>query len=156
MKFICSLIVVDDIEVSKSFYQTVLKQEVKFDFGENVLFEGGFAIHLKSHFAELINVTPSDIIEKSNNFELYFEEDDLDGLLDRLKDTNSVEYIHEIEEQPWGQRVVRFYDPDMHIIEVGESLECTARRLLSQGMTVEETAARLSMPIEFVKQCLSK
>jgi len=28
--------------------------------------------------------------------------------------------------EPWGQRVIRFYDPDMHIVEVGESLESVA------------------------------
>ena len=154
MKFICPLIVVNDIEISRRFYETVLDQRVKYDFGENVTFEGDFAIHLKSHFSELINVIPKDIISKSNNYELYFEEDNLDGLLDRLKNIDSLEYIHGIKEQPWGQRVIRFYDPDMHIIEVGESMESVARRLLNKGLTIEETANRISMPTDFVKRCL--
>ncbi len=152
MKFICPLIVVDDIEISRSFYETVLDQKVKYDFGENVTFEGDFAIHLKSHFSELINVRPNDITQKSNNCELYFEEDNLEGLLDRLKNIASLEYIHGIKEQPWGQRVIRFYDPDMHIIEVGESMESVAKRFLNKGLTIEETAKRISMPTEFVKR----
>lgn len=31
-----------------------------------------------------------------------------------------VELIHPIERQAWGQKVFRFYDPDGHIVEVGE------------------------------------
>ena len=76
MKFICPLIVVNNMGASRSFYEKVLNQNVQFDFGENVLFESGFAIHLKSHFSDLINTGENDIIEKSNNFELYFEEED--------------------------------------------------------------------------------
>ncbi len=50
MKYICSLITVADIERLKSFYQNILNQKIKFVYGENVFFEAGFAIHLKSHF----------------------------------------------------------------------------------------------------------
>lgn len=154
MKFICPLIAVDDIEISRRFYENVLNQKVKYDFGENVTFEGDFSIHLKSHFLELLNLSSNDITQKSNNSELYFEEDNLDGLLEKLKEYGSLEYIHGIKEQPWGQRVIRFYDPDMHIVEVGESMESVARRFLSKGLSIEETAKRISMPEEFVKQCL--
>lgn len=28
---------------------------------------------------------------------------------------------------PWGQKVIRFYDPDKHIIEVGEDLSVLIR-----------------------------
>ena len=131
MRFICPLIVVNNIEISRSFYEQVLNQKVQYDFGENVSFESGFAIHLKSHFSDLINKNENDIIQKSNNFELYFEEEDLDSFLQKLKDIDPVEYVHVLKEQPWGQRVIRFYDPDMHIVEVGEPMESVAKRLLS-------------------------
>ncbi|HBQ87415.1 MAG TPA: glyoxalase [Syntrophomonas sp.] len=151
MRFVCSLIVVNDISISRNFYEKVLNQKIEYDFGENVLFEGGFAIHLKSHFAELIKVSPADIIPRSNNSELYFEEDDLDGLLEKLKRLDSVEYIHGIQEQPWGQRVIRFYDPDQHIVEVGESMASVAIRFLNQGLSIEETAQRTSLPEKYVR-----
>lgn len=154
MRFICPLIVVNNIESSKYFYETMLGQEIDYDFGENVVFKGGFAIHQKSHFAELIDLSPDDIIPKANNGELYFEEDDLEGLLDRFRHVEGLKYIHGIKEQPWGQRVIRFYDPDMHIIEIGESMESVARRFLQSGLTAEETALRISMPVAFVRQCL--
>lgn len=154
MKFICPLIVVNDMEVSRNFYEKVLNQKVEYDFGENVSFEGGFAIHLKSHFSDLLNINENGILQKSNNSELYFEEDDLDSFLQKLKDIDSIEYVHGLKEQPWGQRVLRFYDPDMHIIEVGEAMESVVKRLLNEGLSVEETSKRTSMPEEFVRQFL--
>lgn len=85
---------------------------------------------------------------------MYFEEEDLDSFLKKLKEMNSIEYVHELKEQPWGQRVIRFYDPDMHIIEVGEPMESVVKRLLSEGLSVEETSKRTLMPEEFVRQFL--
>lgn len=151
MKYICSLIVVKDIKVSRDFYENVLGQKVKYDFGENVAFEGGFAIHLEDHYKKLIGEEHSQIVKKSNNFELYFETDEIDSVLNRLKD-NKTEFIHEISEQPWGQRVLRFYDPDYHIIEIGESMESVVLRYHSSGMSVEDISKRTSMPKEFVEK----
>jgi catechol 2,3-dioxygenase-like lactoylglutathione lyase family enzyme len=154
MKFICPLIVVNNMEISRNFYEKVLDQKVEYDFGENVSFEGGFAIHLKSHFSDLISINRNDIIQNSNNSELYFEDEDLDSFLEKLKEMESVKYVHGLKEQPWGQRVIRFYDPDMHIIEVGEPMESVVKRLLSEGLSVEETSKRTLMPEEFVRQFL--
>ncbi|AKB26797.1 Lactoylglutation lyase [Methanosarcina siciliae C2J] len=154
MKFICPLIVVNNMEISRNFYEKVLNQKVQYDFGENVSFEGGFAIHLKSHFSDLININKNDIVQKSNNSELYFEEADLDNFLQKLKNMDSIEYVHGLKEQPWGQRVLRFYDPDMHIVEVGEPMESVVKRLLNEGLSVEETSKRTLMSEEFVRQFL--
>ncbi|AKB80498.1 Lactoylglutation lyase [Methanosarcina horonobensis HB-1 = JCM 15518] len=152
MKFICPLIVVNNMEISRNFYEKVLNQKIQYDFGENISFEGGFAIHLKSHFSDLISVNKNNIIQKSNNSELYFEEEDLDSFLQKLKGMDSIEYVHKLKEQPWGQRVIRFYDPDMHIVEVGEPMESVVKRLLNEGLSVEETSKRTLMPEEFVRQ----
>jgi catechol 2,3-dioxygenase-like lactoylglutathione lyase family enzyme len=154
MNFKCPLIVVSNIDIARNFYEKVLNQKVKYDFGENVTYEGDFAIQLKSHFANMITINEDDIATKSNNFELYFEEEDIDEFIERLKNNHQIQYIHDLIEHPWGQRVIRFYDPDMHIIEVGERMESVAKRFLSQGLSVEETAKRTQHPIEFVRQCL--
>lgn len=152
MKFICPLIAVNDITVSKNFYESILKQKVISDFGENVTFDGGFSI--QSNYKNLIEKNENDILKKSNNFELYFEEDNLDDFVCNIKN-NVIEYVHELKEQPWGQRVVRFYDPDKHIIEVGESMIAVIKRFLNQGMSIEETSKRTMYPIEFVRKCLN-
>ena len=153
MKFIAPLITVANIQQSRKFYEEILQQKVKYDFGENVTFEGDFSIHLQSHFASLINEQP--INQGGNNFELYFEYDDVDEIIQHLK-AHRVEFIHEAQEQPWRQKVARFYDPDHHIIEVGESMEFLAYRLSKEQMPISKISEIISMSIEFVKISISK
>jgi len=149
MKFTCPLIAVKDLEASKKFYQEVLDQKIGLDLGQNVVFTGGFAIQLG--FAELLGLDKDSVRDKSHNFELYFEEEDFDCFLEKLKGFPDIEYVHQPKKYPWQQRVVRIYDPDNHIIEVGESMTTIAKRYLSQGVSVEETAKLIHHPVEFVK-----
>ena len=151
MKFICSLITVSDIENSRYFYETILNQKVKFDFGENVTFHGDFAIHLKSHFQNLID--NKEIKSGGNNFELYFEDNNIEKIVELLHE-NNVEFIHKIKEQPWRQKVIRFYDPDKHIIEIGESIEFLCYRLHIENIDVSEISKITYMPIEFVEKSI--
>ena len=82
--------------------------------------------------------------------ELYFEEEDFDAFTQKLQE-QEVEYVHPVKEHRWGQRVVRFYDPDHHIIEVGEPMQTVVRRFLSGGMTEEQVAQRMDVPLKLVK-----
>ncbi|MBU1099297.1 MAG: VOC family protein [Bacteroidetes bacterium] len=151
MKFICTLIAVTDIKRSREFYENVLDQKVKYDFGENITFHGDFAIHLKSHYKELID--SREIVSGGNNFELYFEYHKVDEIAEKLKNEN-VEFVHEVREQPWRQKVVRFYDPDKNIIEVGESLEYLSYRLNKEGNSSADIAKIIGLPIEFVEESI--
>ena len=83
----------------------------------------------------------------------YFEEEDFDAFLTRLQ-TFEITYLHPVKEHSWGQRVVRFYDPDGHIIEVGETMKTVCRRFLDAGMTPEQTAERMDVPLKFVRACM--
>ena len=61
-----------------------------------------------------------DIIPENNASELYFEEPDIEGFIDRLeKYFPEVKYVNRLMTHSWGQRVIRFYDPDGNLIEVG-------------------------------------
>lgn len=153
MKFVCPLITVSDIKTARNFYEEVLEQKVKFDFGENVTYEGDFAIHLQSHFKTLID--NKEIRTGSNSFELYFEFDNIKLIEKRLKDYK-VKFIHTIREQPWRQRVIRFYDPDDNIIEVGESMEFLAYRLSKEGKSITEISETISLPDTFIKASIQK
>jgi catechol 2,3-dioxygenase-like lactoylglutathione lyase family enzyme len=153
MKFICTLLTVSDIEKSKHFYETVLGQKLKTDFGENISFEGDFALHLRSHFQELIDNKKTE--RGANDVELYFEDDEVDLIVKKLKE-NKVQFVHELREQPWRQKVVRFYDPDKYIIEIGESMEHVAYRLHLEGKNNEEIAKITYLPIEVVKISIQK
>ena len=59
-----------------------------------------------------------------NNFEIYFEEDYFDSFIDK------------------------------HIIEVGENIKVICRRFLDNGMTPDEVAERMYVPVEFVRACM--
>jgi catechol 2,3-dioxygenase-like lactoylglutathione lyase family enzyme len=153
MKFVCSLIAVEDIEKSKYLYETVLGQTVKSDFGENVAFHGDFAIHQKSHFKGLIQQLP--VSSRANNFELYFETDDLEEVVQKIQEAD-LTIIHGIQEQPWRQKVVRFYDYDYHIIEVGERLEHLAFRLSQEGLSINEIEKITYLPEEAIRKAISE
>jgi hypothetical protein len=66
----------------------------------------------------------------------------------------TIAFIHETREQPWRQRVARFYDPDKNIIEVGESLEYLSFRLSKEGKSLEEISKLTGMPGEFVEKSI--
>jgi catechol 2,3-dioxygenase-like lactoylglutathione lyase family enzyme len=149
----CPLIVVSDIKRSREFYENILAQTVKVDFGENVTFVGDFAIHQKKHFESLIN--NAEIKEKSNNFELYFEHDDLEDIVSKIKKID-LEFVHEIVEQPWKQQVVRFYDYDKNMIEIGERMEHVAYRLSKQNYSIEEICKITYLSKETVENAIKE
>ena len=149
MKYQCTLLAVRDVEVSKRFYQELFDQTVALDLGKNVTFSGGFAI--QQDFGWLTGMPEDEIIPKANNMELYFEVDDFDAFQRKLEVRSDIVYLNRPMTHEWKQRVVRIYDPDFHIIEIGESMAVIAHRYLSKGYSPEETARMIQHPIEFVK-----
>jgi catechol 2,3-dioxygenase-like lactoylglutathione lyase family enzyme len=150
------VILVDDIEKSKHFYNNVLGQKIINDFGRNVVFEGGLSIWQKDYALNLIfEGKVYEIAVGGNNFELYFETDNLDNLYDLLV-SEKVEVIHSILEHSWGQRGFRVRDPDGHIVEFSESMESVVRRLNLQGLSLEVISEKSMMPMEFVEMALKK
>ncbi len=153
MKFKLALLAVKDIEVSKRFYENIFNQTVVMDLGWNVTMSGGFA--LQQNFGWLIGSSEESIIKKSNNMELYFEVDDFDDFINKLKNHVNVEYVHEEKIYEWKQRVIRIYDPDYHIIEIGEAMDSIARRYFKNGFSIEEIAKEIQHPVEVVSEWLS-
>ncbi|MCK5146276.1 VOC family protein [bacterium] len=156
MKYICSLIVVKNIKKARTFYEQILGQTVKFDFGENVTFEGSFAIHQQAHYQGLLNTDKETPVSSgAHDHELYFETDVFDESM-KILESHGVEYVHGATVQPWGQRVVRFYDPDKHIVEIGETMETVIIRLSKQGFSQQEIIQKTMMPEPFVKITIEK
>jgi predicted enzyme related to lactoylglutathione lyase len=154
--FRSAVLLVNDVEKSKYFYNVVLGQKITMDFGKNVGFEGGLAIWEQDYALDLIfKEKMRNIRVGANNAEIYFESEDLENLYKKLVDEKT-QVIHPIQEQPWGQRVFRLYDPDNHIIEFAESMESVILRLDRQGCNPEEIARKSEMPIEFIKMVLKK
>jgi catechol 2,3-dioxygenase-like lactoylglutathione lyase family enzyme len=154
LRLVGPLIAVEDIARSRRFYEELLGQKVKYDFGRDVTFEGDFTIHLRSHFQELLGgAGEHPVATRAHNGELYFETDEVEWYAQRLAQAKT-EFVHKIREQPWGQRVTRFYDPDGHVIEIGEPMEVVVRRLHDQGMPVDAILKKTHLPREFVERAL--
>ena len=145
------MLVVTDIDKSVEFYKKVFGLHVIMDFGANKTLTGGLVLQTSERYKEFIGT--SDISFGGNNFEVYFEEDDFDKFAGRLKEYD-IEYVHPIIEHSWGQRVVRFYAPDKHIIEVEENMKTVCKRFLDSGMTPEQVAERMDVPMKFINACM--
>ena len=152
MQYQSALIAVADVKKSLAFYQKWFDMEVEMDFGWNVALKGG--LNLQEHFAELVGLPEQSVKTKSHNMELYFECEQLDAFEQKLKSDLTVEWVHPIKEYPWMQRVIRIYDPDQHIIEIGESMPMVFRRLVKQGHSLEDTARLTQHPVAFVRKAL--
>ena len=82
-----------------------------------------------------------------------FETEDLVSVLEILK-REKVLFLHEIHEEPWGQNTIRFFDPDNHLIEIGESMKQFVSRFYNQGLSVEQVSKKTSVPIDEVKRLI--
>ncbi|MGX8700701.1 VOC family protein [Caproiciproducens sp.] len=138
-----------DLERSKTFYKKYLGLDVVTDYGANVTLTGGLALQTLETWSGFIGGL--NVSFRGNDAELYFEEDDFDDFLENI---GGLELVHPMKEHRWGQRVVRFYDPDNHIIEVGENMVAVTHRFADNGMTVPEIAVRMDVREEYVREML--
>lgn len=144
------LFVVKDIEVSKVFYKDLFGLSIIADFGENVVLTEGLVLQEQKLWEKFIDC---EVSIGGNDAELYFEEENIDDFFEKLENYSyKVEYINKCIEHDWGQRVIRIYDPDRHIIEIGETMECVVRRLLNTGMTAEQIADKTQLPLVQIEQ----
>ena len=146
-----TLIAVKNMEESKKFYHDILDMNVVGDFGANVQLNDGLCLQTLETWGSFIN--NKDVHLKNNAGELYFEVSDIEEFYKKLQVAN-IEYVHDLLEHNWGQRVVRFYDPDHHIIEVAEDITMVVKRFFNNGMTIEQVAERMDVPVDYVKECL--
>lgn len=121
MKLKNILIVVEDIERSKAFYKELFGMDVIRDFGGNVILTGGLVLQERSIWEKFIE---EKVNYGGHDGELYFEESDLEGFQTKLDNCSyPIEYVNRLVTHSWGQRVIRIYDPDKHIIEIGEPFQ---------------------------------
>lgn len=111
------LIVVKDIEKSKKFYHDLFGLSMVLDNDGNMILTEGLVLQEEKIWKEFLG---KDIISKNNSCELYFEERNIEAFVEKLENLYpEVEYVNRLMTHSWGQKVVRFYDPDGNLIEVG-------------------------------------
>ena len=111
------LLVVNDIEVSKAFYRDLFGLQVVTDFGENVILSGGLVLQEKKVWEQAIR---KKVVMGDGSAELYFEEVDMEGFVEKLENSSyTIKMVHPLVKDIYGKKVLRMYDPDGHMIEVG-------------------------------------
>lgn len=112
-----TLIVVKDIEKSRQFYHDLFGLDLAVDNDGNMVLTDGLALQDETIWRKFLG---KDIIPKSNSCELYFEEQDIEAFIEKLeKMYPSIQYVNRLMTHSWGQKVIRFYDLDGNLIEVG-------------------------------------
>ena len=97
------MIVVKDIERSIRFYHDL--------FGLDIVLQD------EKIWKDFLGKT---IIPESNSCELYFEEQNIERFVEKLERLYpDIQYVNRLMTHSWGQKVVRFYDLDGNLIEVG-------------------------------------
>ena len=117
MKLKNVLIVVKDIEKSRKFYHDLFDIDLVLDNDGNMILTEGLVLQDEKIWKSFLD---RDIVPKSNSCELYFEEQDIEAFIEKLEKLYpDVEYVNRLMTHSWGQRVIRFYDLDGNLIEVG-------------------------------------
>ena len=117
MKLRNILIVVKDIEKSKQFYHDLFGMDMILDNDGNMILTEGLVLQDEKTWSGFLG---KEIVPRNNSCELYFEEPDIEGFVEKLERLYpSVEYVNRLMTHAWGQKVVRFYDLDGNLIEVG-------------------------------------
>lgn len=156
MKYSGSLYVCKEAQKTKDFYTEVLGVRVIQDFGANFTFTGGFSFQTVESWTSFISKKETDIAFGSNNAELYFECEDLDAFIQTLEQRFDIEYVHPIKVHDWGQRGIRIFDPNGHIIEISETLSQVCVRFMNQGFTIKEISQKTMLSEKMVKRLLNK
>ena len=154
MKYSGTVLSVADVNASRKFYEDLFGLALDQDYGINISFTCGLS--LQQDFDWLTGIPKDKIRQNANNMELCFEEADFDGFLRKLSKYPGVARLGDVVEHGWGQRVVRFYDPDGHLIEVGEEMKMVVNRFLASGMSMAEVSKRMDVSIGDLEKVLSE
>ena len=129
------LIAVNDIDRAIKFYNEIFGLNVILDQDGNVIMSEGLVLQDAKIWQRFLG---KELIPKNNMTELYFEESDIEGFVKKLEESDfEIEFVNKLMTHSWActkssglrscadrsgsgdQKVVRFYDPDGNLIEVG-------------------------------------
>lgn len=117
MKLKNVLLVVKDLEQSRKFYHDLFGLEMARDYDGNLILTEGLVLQEERIWKQALG---KDVIQESNSCELYFEEREIEAFARKLDMLYpSVRYVNRLTTHAWGQKILRFYDLDGHLIEVG-------------------------------------
>ena len=111
------LIAVKDVEKSKKFYHDLFGLNTILNSDGKVILTEGLVLQDEKIWRECLN---KEVISKNHACELYFEEPDIEAFVEKLEELYpDVTYANRLMTHSWGQQIVRCYDLDGNLIEVG-------------------------------------
>jgi catechol 2,3-dioxygenase-like lactoylglutathione lyase family enzyme len=150
--FHSTVIITNDFKKMKSFYKEILQQKTTFDFGNCIGFNNGLSLwKLKDAYPITKKLGQTFNKNGNNNIEICFETDEFESVVVNLE-KHQLTYLHGVTEELWGQKTIRFYDPENNLVEIGETIPCFVKRLHKQGMSIDEVARQTSVPADLVSQ----
>lgn len=152
MKAVSTMLVVRDMDRSVEFYKAVLGRKILSDFGANKTLTGGLALQTLDSYRNFIET--DRVSFGGNQFELYFEADDFDAFIKKLR-KHRIEYVHPRQGAQLGAAVSSVFT-----IPTGISLKSEkgwnpfAGVLSPGGLTPEQTATRMDVPLDYVNRLI--
>ena len=110
------LIVVKDIERSKEFYHDLFGLQTVLNSDGNMILTEGLVLQEEQVWKDYLG---KNLVPEHNTCELYFEEKNMEAFVQKLEALYpDIQYVNSLMTFDWGQKMVRFYDLDGHLIEV--------------------------------------
>lgn len=117
MKLKNTLIVVKDVEKSKKYYEDLFGLKLLVDNDGNMILSDGLVLQDRKIWEKFLG---KEVFFQNNATELYFEESEIEAFAQKLERLYpNTEYVNKLMTHSWGQKVIRFYDLDGNLIEVG-------------------------------------
>jgi catechol 2,3-dioxygenase-like lactoylglutathione lyase family enzyme len=147
-----AVLMTENFDLMTRFYQDLLDQKVRYDFGSCVQCECGLTVW-RARVGHPVWAALESKGGGNAALELCFETEDFDAQAARIAAAGTA-LAHGVLEEDWGQRTLRFFDPDGNLVELGESMPAFCKRLQLFGMTVEEVAEKTGIDQNIVKHFL--
>ena len=154
--FHSTVLITARFEEMKRFYTELLGQTVRLDFGNCITLACALTLWELREGYVLSGAMKSQGVRSGNgSLEICFETENFETEVARVK-AEGVSLVHDVAEETWGQRTLRFYDPDDNIVELGESIPCFCRRLHAEGLNAVEVAQKTGVSSEAVELYLKQ
>lgn len=119
------MLVSKDLSKTKAFYKNLFGLRVTLDYGAYITLTGGILFQILVRWKDVLH-QPEETIKAYD-----------------------VMYVHPLQSHKWGQRGIRVYEPDNHIIEISE-------RLALEGMSIEDISKKSMITIKMIERYLKK
>jgi catechol 2,3-dioxygenase-like lactoylglutathione lyase family enzyme len=150
IRFHSPVLLTADVKRLAAFYVRTLEQDIEHDFGACVVLRSGLSLWQASNdltVAARLGYTCHD--DGNKNLELCFETETFVEDVRRVKESGA-RLLHDVIEEPWGQQVLRFFDPDDNLVELGESLATFIRRHHKSGLSARAVSEKTGVPLDTV------